>query len=244
MKASLFCTLAFAVFLSSSLPKTVFSLASAEKSAAAKSESTSLDPGAWGYNPSTNTSWTTQQGHGCYAQWGTSTVTRGDQTIQAGHVVTNYGSTGVVKGQDNLYAAHDGNVYKRDDNGDWSKWDNGQRNPVNPPSRSSGTNQPKQNNLSSQNQETNLRNAAGASTPSQLNDQKGGAQTEPPSPKLRPGHLPGTHEIKQKSAQTDRDSRRRNLLTASIAKPSVASEARRMRALTNASNKGERAVRL
>src|SRR5260221_12513120 len=61
-----------------------------------------------------NTSWTTQQGRGYYAQWGTSTVTRGDQTIQASHVVTNYGSTGVVKGQNNLYAGHDGNVYKRD----------------------------------------------------------------------------------------------------------------------------------
>jgi hypothetical protein len=91
---------------------------------------------AWGYNPSTGTSWTTQQGHGYYAQWGTSTVTRGDQTIQTGHVVTNYGSTGVVKGQDNLYAGHDGNVYKRDDNGDWSKWDNGQWNPV---TRQAGT---------------------------------------------------------------------------------------------------------
>jgi len=124
---------------------------------------------AWGYNPTTDTSWTTQQGHGYYAQWGTSTVTRGDQTIQAGHVVTNYGSTGVVKGQDNLYAGHDGNVYKRDDNGDWSKWDNGQWNPVNPPSNNKGANQSGQNNLSSQNQQTNRqnRNANGASTPGQ-----------------------------------------------------------------------------
>jgi hypothetical protein len=133
---------------------------------------------AWGYNPTTDTSWTTQQGRGYYAQWGTSTITRGDQTIQAGHVVTNYGSTGVVKGQDNLYAAHDGNVYKRDDNGDWSKWDNGQWNPVNPASRNNGANQSGQSNLSSQNQETNRRNAAGASTPNQLNNRKGrGANT-------------------------------------------------------------------
>jgi hypothetical protein len=122
---------------------------------------------AWGYNPSTNSSWTTQQGRGYYAQWGTSTITRGDQTIQAGHVVTNYGSTGVVKGQDNLYAAHDGNVYKRNDNGDWSKWNNGQWQPVNPPSRSSGSNQSAQNNLSSQNQQTNRkgRGENGVATP-------------------------------------------------------------------------------
>jgi hypothetical protein len=86
---------------------------------------------AWGYNPSTGTSWTTQQGHGYYAQWGSSTVTRGGETYQAGHVSTKYGNTGVVKGPDNLYAGHDGNVYKRDDNGDWSKWENGGWQPVN-----------------------------------------------------------------------------------------------------------------
>lgn len=86
---------------------------------------------AWGYNPSTDTSWTTQQGHGYYAQWGSSTVTRGDQTVQTGHVVTNYGSSSVAKGPNNLYAGHDGNVYRRDDNGNWSKWDNGQWQPVN-----------------------------------------------------------------------------------------------------------------
>ncbi|MBV9491558.1 MAG: hypothetical protein JO069_17850 [Verrucomicrobia bacterium] len=95
---------------------------------------------AWGYNPSTNTSWTTQQGHGYYAQWGSSTVTRGDQTVQTAHVATNYGSSGVVKGQNNLYAGHDGNVYQRDANGNWSKWDNGQWQPVNPPSGSNSRN--------------------------------------------------------------------------------------------------------
>ncbi len=61
----------------------------------------------------------------------------------------------------------DGNVYKRDDSGDWSKWDNGQWNPVNTPSKTNGTNQSGQNNLSSQNQPTNRkgRDANGASTP-------------------------------------------------------------------------------
>jgi hypothetical protein len=148
---------------------------------------------AWGYNPSTGTSWTTQQGHGYYAQWGTSAVTRGDQTIQTGHVVTNYGSTGVVKGQDNLYAGHDGNVYKRDDNGDWSKWDNGQWNPVTPPSRNDGANQSGQSNLSSQNQETNRRNAAGTSSPGQLNNRKGrGADTAATPGTARAKPSPGT----------------------------------------------------
>ena len=107
---------------------------------------------AYGYNPSTDTAWTTQQGHGYYGQWGTSTVTRGGETYQAGHVVTDYGSTAVAKGPNNLYAGHDGNAYKRDDNGNWSKWDNGQWQPVNPQGGS---------NLSSQNQQgkgQNLKN--------------------------------------------------------------------------------------
>jgi hypothetical protein len=112
---------------------------------------------AWGYNPSTDTAWNTQQGHGYYSQWGTSTVTRGDQTIQTGHVVTNYGSTAVAKGQNNLYAGHDGNAYKRDDNGNWSKWDNGGWQPVNPPSGNNGSTG--QNNLSSQNQQNNRKNS-------------------------------------------------------------------------------------
>ena len=107
---------------------------------------------AWGYNPRTDTAWTTQQGHNSYAQWGKSTVTRGGETYQAGHVVTQHGSTAVAKGPDNLYAAHDGNVYKRDDNGNWSKWDDGGWQPVNPPT----TNRSNQN-LNAQNQERNQR---------------------------------------------------------------------------------------
>jgi hypothetical protein len=120
---------------------------------------------AWGYNPSTGTSWTTQQGHGYYGQWGKSTVTRGGETYQAGHVVTQYGQTGVVKGPDNLYAGHDGNVYKRDDNGNWSKWDNGGWQPVNP-----------QGNLSSQNRGNANQNLSNAGS----NQGNLGATNQPP----------------------------------------------------------------
>jgi hypothetical protein len=116
---------------------------------------------AWGYNPSTNTSWTTQQGHGYYAQWGSSTITRGGDTYQTGHVVTNYGSSTVAKGPNNLYAGHDGNVYKRDDNGSWSKYDNGQWQPVNAPS----SNNP--NKLNSQGGQNNLSSTNSASPNSQ-----------------------------------------------------------------------------
>jgi len=120
---------------------------------------------AWGYNPSTDTSWTTKQGHGYYSQWGTSTVTRGGETYQAGHVVTNYGSTAVAKGPNNVYAGHDGNVYKKDSSGNWSKWDNGGWQPVN----TQGT-------LSSQNKENGRRNSNGGT-----NDQGtlGGTNQQP-----------------------------------------------------------------
>jgi hypothetical protein len=109
-------------------------------------------------------------------------------------VVTNYGGTGVVKGQNNVYAGHDGNVYKRDDNGDWSKWDNGQWNPVSPPSSNKGTIQSGQNSLTSQNQQTNRRNALGASTPGESTNRNGrganGATT------------PGTTRAKQSPGNT------------------------------------------
>jgi hypothetical protein len=112
---------------------------------------------AWGYNPRTDTAWNMQQGHNSYAQWGTSTATRGGETYQAGHVVTQHGSTAVAKGPDNLYAAHDGNVYKRDDNGDWSKWENGGWQPVNTQA-TNRANENQQQNLNAQNQERNQQN--------------------------------------------------------------------------------------
>jgi hypothetical protein len=95
---------------------------------------------AWGYNPSTNTAWSTNQAHNYYAQWGSSTIQRGDQTIQTGHVATDYGRTGYAKGQNNLYVGHDGNVYKRDSSGDWSKYDNGGWQTVTRPSSNSNLN--------------------------------------------------------------------------------------------------------
>jgi hypothetical protein len=137
---------------------------------------------AWGYNPSTDTAWNTQQGHNYYAQWGSSTVTRGDQTVQTGHLSTQYGNTAVAKGQNNLYAGHDGNAYKRDDNGDWSKWDNGQWQPVTPPTNTKGTNQNEQSNLSAQDQQNRRQNGGNTSqpnaSPGSQRQKKTGSQTE------------------------------------------------------------------
>jgi hypothetical protein len=37
----------------------------------------------------------------------------------------------IGKQGENVYAGRDGNVYRRDQNGNWSKWENGQWNPQN-----------------------------------------------------------------------------------------------------------------
>jgi len=108
------------------------------------------------YNPWTGTYAATSQGHNQYSQWGSSVVTNGDNWAQAQHVTnangtaasfqTSKGSAGagfsgangnsgfVAKDADNnnVYAGADGNVYKKDSNGDWSKWDNGSWTPVDP----------------------------------------------------------------------------------------------------------------
>lgn len=72
------------------------------------------------YNPWTGNWASTNQGHNPYAQWGSSTIKYGDDIHQTGHVKT----------ANNLYAGVDGNVYKRDANGNWSKWDSGGWQPV------------------------------------------------------------------------------------------------------------------
>ncbi len=70
---------------------------------------------AQAYNPWTGNWASTQQGHNPYAQWGSSTIKYNDDIYHTGHVKT----------ANNLYAGVDGNVYKRDSSGNWSKWDNG-----------------------------------------------------------------------------------------------------------------------
>ena len=107
---------------------------------------------AQAYNPYTGTYAATAQGHNAYAQWGSSVVTQGNDWARTGHVSTANGGTAgykisaggagrVVYGQqgaagvvkttnDDIYAGKDGNVYKRDSSGDWSKYDNGSWQPV------------------------------------------------------------------------------------------------------------------
>ena len=97
---------------------------------------------ASGYNPSTGMGAATRQGSSPYGQWGSSVVSNGNQAVQGAHVSTSqgtvagarstsgaavvggsgqYGSGGVAKSSSgDLYASHDGNVYKNTGSG----WDN------------------------------------------------------------------------------------------------------------------------
>ncbi|MBF4515549.1 hypothetical protein IRZ71_04310 [Flavobacterium sp. ANB] len=100
---------------------------------------------AHSYNPWTGNYAATAQGHNAYAQWGHSAATNGRDWVQTGHVTTRQGTAigyktsggneGVITHHrgggttihtnDNLYAGHDGHVYKKDANGNWSHYNNG-----------------------------------------------------------------------------------------------------------------------
>jgi hypothetical protein len=111
---------------------------------------------AQAYNPWTGTYAATSQGHNQYSQWGSSVVTNGDNWAQAQHAANSQGAAGsfqTSKGSagagvtgangnsafvakdannNNVYAGADGNVYKKDSSGNWSKYDNGSWTPVDP----------------------------------------------------------------------------------------------------------------
>ena len=96
------------------------------------------------YNPSTGTYAQTRQGANSYSRWGETVVTRGDQWARTGHYTDQRGTvagvrtsegTGAVgyrgdegsgfvaRGENNLYAGKDGEVYRRDESGSWQKYD-------------------------------------------------------------------------------------------------------------------------
>ena len=109
---------------------------------------------AQAYNPYTGTYAQTRQGSSPNAQWGSSYVSRGNQSATMGHYSTangtvagaadsqggkvaasstKWGNTAVGKtASGNMYAGHDGNAYKNTGNG-WEKYDNGSWNSVNKP---------------------------------------------------------------------------------------------------------------
>jgi hypothetical protein len=109
---------------------------------------------AQAYNPYTGTYAQTRQGSSPTAQWGSSYVSRGNQSATMGHYSTANGTVAGISGSQggkaagastargntavaktasgNMYAGHDGNVYKNTGNG-WQKYNNGNWNSVNKP---------------------------------------------------------------------------------------------------------------
>jgi hypothetical protein len=108
------------------------------------------------YNPYTGSYAATHQGSSPTAQWGSSVATKGNQTVTAQHYSTAQGTTGSIQSSSgakaagttvgpgntavgksssgDLYASHDGNVYKNTGNG-WQSYNNGSWNSTNKPTQ-------------------------------------------------------------------------------------------------------------
>jgi hypothetical protein len=137
---------------------------------------------AQAYNPWTGTYAATSQGHNQYSQWGSSVVTNGNNWAEAQHMTNSNGTVGsfqTSKGSagagfsgangnsgfiakdannNNVYAGADGNVYKKDSDGNWSKWSDGSWTPVDPSTGAAQARQQSQN-LGSANQTAGQKNA-------------------------------------------------------------------------------------
>jgi hypothetical protein len=107
---------------------------------------------AQAYNPYTGTYAATHQGSNAYSSWGQSVVSNGNKSAYTQHYSNANGTVGSIQGSQggaavgastkygdtaaaktasgNMYATHDGNVYKNTGNG-WSSYDNGNWNSVN-----------------------------------------------------------------------------------------------------------------
>jgi hypothetical protein len=109
---------------------------------------------AQAYNPRTGTYAATRQGSNVYGSWGSTHVQRGDDWVNTKRFTNSSGNTTrVTRGDqggmisrrgpdgggfvgakgDSVYAGRDGNVYRRDANANWSKWENGSWNSANRP---------------------------------------------------------------------------------------------------------------
>ncbi len=109
------------------------------------------------YNPYTGAYGATKQGSDAYSQWGSSVVSKGGESAYTQHYSTAKGTVGSVQtssggkavgastaygktavgetASGNMYAGHDGNVYKNTGSG-WEKYNNGSWNSVQRPAAS------------------------------------------------------------------------------------------------------------
>src|SRR5437588_5635116 len=121
---------------------------------------------AQAYNPYTGTYAATHQGSNAYSSWGQSVVSNGNKSAYTQHysnangtvgsiqgsqggaavgASTKYGNTAAAKtSSGNMYATHDGNVYKNTGSG-WSSYNNGNWNSVNSSASSKNAQQQNKN---------------------------------------------------------------------------------------------------
>ena len=151
------------------------------------------------YNPCTGASAATRQGSDAYGSWGQSVVSKNGNTAYTQHASNAYGSAGTVQtaaggkgaatgtgygntavgktSNGDMYAGHDGNVYKNTGSG-WQTYNNGSWNDVNKPTTASAQSYD-QRHLASSNP-----NYASAQQKAQSNPNYSADQSE--SPKLPP----------------------------------------------------------
>jgi len=133
------------------------------------------------YNPRTGTYAKTRQGSNVYGSWGSTQVQRGDDWVNTKRFTNSAGNTtrvtrtdqgGVIsrRGEggrgfvgsngENVYAGRDGNVYRRDQNGNWSKWDNGKWNSAQRPEQHNSVRDSMLNDRARQQERQSLRDGA------------------------------------------------------------------------------------
>jgi hypothetical protein len=117
------------------------------------------------YNPYTGAAAATRQGSNAYESWGSSVVTKGGKSAYTKHYSNEKGTVGSVKtstggkavgastergktfvgktGGGDVYAGHDGNVYKKTGSG-WQKYENGSWSSAEKPAPVKATQQPTQ----------------------------------------------------------------------------------------------------
>src|SRR2546423_1433424 len=135
---------------------------------------------AQAYNPYTGTYAATHQGSNAYSSWGQSVVSNGNKSAYTQHYSNANGTVGSIQGSQggaavgastkygdtaaaktasgNMYATHDGNVYKNTGSG-WSSYNNGSWNSVNSSANSKNAQQQAQNYQKSGSSSSNQANA-------------------------------------------------------------------------------------
>src|SRR6184192_2163500 len=186
---------------------------------------------AQAYNPYTGTYAATKQGSNAYSSWGQSVVSNGNKSAYTQHysnangtvgsiqgsqggaavgASTKYGNTAAAKtASGNMYATHDGNVYKNTGSG-WSSYNNGNWNSVN--SSASSKNAQEQaknyqnsgaNQASAQQQKQSYQKSGSSSSSNQARAQQR-AQSSERSGQSAQSRSSGSSEVDREAQNRDR----------------------------------------